>query len=86
MAKNSDLKTIEELSKKNKTPNYIFEGVKIHMGWAAGKAVTEKEYLFAVDKFLSEPSGSKTAKSKRAALLKSKKEKAVEITADNGGK
>ena len=84
MAKNSDLKTIEELSKKNKTPDYVLIGVKIHMGWAAGKAVSEKEYKAAVDKFLNEPSGSKTAKSKRTALLKSKK--AVETTADNGGK
>lgn len=47
-----NLSTIEVLRDKCKTPARVFEGLKIHQDWKAGKMVTEEDYLKAQTQFL----------------------------------
>lgn len=58
----SELFSIEELRRKNETPEKIFEGVKALQGWISGKAVTEDEYETALKEFLECPMGGRKVK------------------------
>lgn len=51
------LYTIEELSKRNGTPLYIFAGICTKNSWGAGKAVTESDYKKEVEAFQKSPIG-----------------------------
>lgn len=46
---------IGELAKEAGTPEDIYEGVKVAMGWKEGKTVSREEYDAAVSRFLHAP-------------------------------
>lgn len=53
----SQLITIEELAKAQRTPTHIFSAVCTRNNWGAGKAVTESEYEKEVEIFMKSPIG-----------------------------
>lgn len=55
MADKAAYMILEELKQKHDTPDAVFEGVKAANGWRAGKAVTETEYVAAVNTFNNAP-------------------------------
>lgn len=50
-----ELLPIEDLAAKQKTPPWAFEGLKARKRWAAGKQVTEQEYIESLREFLEGP-------------------------------
>lgn len=50
-----ELLAIETLAGQRKTPGWAFEGLKVRKRWAAGKLVTELEYVEALREFLEGP-------------------------------
>lgn len=57
-----DYATVEELKAKRNTPDAVFEGTKAANGWKPGKMVTEKEYLQAVEAFMTAPMDGREVK------------------------
>ncbi|MFZ5826504.1 MAG: hypothetical protein ACOY94_19600 [Bacillota bacterium] len=51
------LRTIEDLAKQAKTPDWVLAGAKVHYGWGAGKKMTEQEYRKAISRWLGSPIG-----------------------------
>lgn len=50
---NERLIPVEELGKD--LPDWVMAGVKMRYKWGAGKAITEKEFKDAVDRFIKGP-------------------------------
>ncbi len=48
----AELKTIEELAKKNGLKAWVFAGVKTANNWAEGKVLAESEFKKAVEDWL----------------------------------
>ncbi|NPV89816.1 MAG: hypothetical protein HPY50_03445 [Firmicutes bacterium] len=57
-----ELLSIEELKRRNRTPDRVFEGMKAAENWKTGKSVTQADYEKALKGFLESPMGGKKVK------------------------
>lgn len=56
---------ISVLREKHKVDRATFAGVCAAQGWATGRAVTEKDFLAAVEKFKASPMGGSKKEGKK---------------------
>lgn len=57
-----ELLSIEELKRRNQTPDRAFAGMKAAENWKTGKSVTQADYEKALKGFLESPMGGKKVK------------------------